>query len=66
MDVLTGKVFNIRLGIIGVICRSQADLNRGRTIRDALEAEKIFFRRKYPSLSAKCGSPFLRQRSQKY
>jgi len=62
MDILTGRVFPIRLGIIGIVCRSQQDLNQGKTIRDALEYEKIFFRKKYPSLAAHCGSPYLRRK----
>ena len=65
MDILNGKVFPVKLGIIGVICRSQADLNKSKSIRDALENEKIFFRRKYPSVAARSGSPFLRRKLSK-
>ncbi|CBY10353.1 unnamed protein product [Oikopleura dioica] len=61
MDVIMGRVLPVKLGIVGIICRSQADLNKKTTIREALEKEKKFFRSKYPSVAARSGSAYLRR-----
>ena len=55
MDVLCGRVFNISLGIIGVVCRSQADLNSKKSMKMALEKERKFLTKKYPSLASRSG-----------
>ncbi|CBY32904.1 unnamed protein product [Oikopleura dioica] len=61
MDVIMGRVLPVKLGIVGIMCRSQADLNKKTTIREALEKEKKFFRSKYPSVAARSGSAYLRR-----
>ncbi|CAG5088984.1 Oidioi.mRNA.OKI2018_I69.PAR.g12036.t1.cds [Oikopleura dioica] len=61
MDVISGRVLPVKLGIVGIMCRSQADLNKKTTIREALEKEKKFFRSKYPSVAARSGSAYLRR-----
>src|SRR5690242_599382 len=43
LDVLTGRVIPLRLGFIGVVNRSQADIVSGKSIREALKHEKEFF-----------------------
>ena len=42
MDVLTGRVIPVKLGIIGVVNRSQLDINTSKSIQEALKAEQNF------------------------
>mmetsp|Transcript_18992 Transcript_18992/g.31134 ORF Transcript_18992/g.31134 Transcript_18992/m.31134 type:complete len:1083 (-) Transcript_18992:172-3420(-) len=42
-DVLLGKVYPLKKGYIGVVNRSQLDINKNKSIRDALDAERAFF-----------------------
>ena len=49
----------MKLGIIGVVNRSQHDINSNKSIQAAVKDEMIFFQRKYPSLIGKCGSAYL-------
>ena len=41
--ILRNEVVPLRLGYIGMINRSQADINTRRSIRDAIAAETAFF-----------------------
>ncbi|KAH3731783.1 dynamin GTPase [Pelomyxa schiedti] len=43
MDIFTGRSIPLSLGYIGIINRSQEDINSGKPIRQALEDEKKFF-----------------------
>lgn len=43
LDILTGRVIPLRLGFIGVVNRSQADIVAGKSIREALKSEREFF-----------------------
>ncbi|KAK1418266.1 hypothetical protein QVD17_27409 [Tagetes erecta] len=58
---LLGKVIPLRLGFVGVVNRSQEDIMRNRTIKDALVAEEKFFRGRpvYNDLINHCGVPQL-------
>ncbi|KAI3827903.1 hypothetical protein L1987_01992 [Smallanthus sonchifolius] len=58
---LLGKVIPLRLGYVGVVNRSQEDIMRNRTIKDALVAEEKFFRSRpvYNELADRCGVPQL-------
>ncbi|KAF4386271.1 hypothetical protein G4B88_003488 [Cannabis sativa] len=60
-NFLLGKVVPLRLGYIGVINRSQEDINKNRSIADALSREEKFFRDHpvYSGLSGCCGIPQL-------
>ena len=58
-DLLTGQVIPVRLGIIGVINRSQQDILDKKPIQDALAHEQVFLRRRYPSLASRNGTPHL-------
>lgn len=58
-DMLTGKVIPVKLGIIGVINRSQKDIKDDKSIKDSLIDEAEFFRRNYKSIAAISGSPYL-------
>lgn len=60
-NFLLGKVIPLRLGYIGVVNRSQEDINNNRPIREALAYEEQFFRdyHVYRGLSDRCGIPQL-------
>ena len=58
-DLLTGKVIPVRLGIIGVVNRSQQDIMDDKPIQDALADEQVFIRRHYPSLASRNGTSHL-------
>ncbi|XP_058784888.1 dynamin-related protein 3B-like [Vicia villosa] len=55
-NLLQGKVIPLRLGYVGVVNRSQEDIQMNRSIKDALVAEEKFFRsrpvRKFLSIVA--------------
>lgn len=58
-DVLTGSVIPVKLGIIGVLNRSQKDINDKKIMEDQLEKESQFLAEKYPALASKNGTPYL-------
>lgn len=58
-DVLLGHVIPVKLGLIGVINRSQYDIDHKTNMKDAAKAESDFFAAHYPSLAHRCGVPFL-------
>ena len=59
IDLLTGKVIPVKLGIIGVVNRSQQDITDDKPIDAALKDEQVFLRKRYPSLAARNGTPYL-------
>uniref|UniRef100_A0A914IA61 Dynamin-1-like protein n=1 Tax=Globodera rostochiensis TaxID=31243 RepID=A0A914IA61_GLORO len=59
MDVLTGKLVPVKLGIIGVVNRSQADIIAKKPIEDCLKAEVKFLHKKYPTLASINGIQYL-------
>ncbi|KAL2342049.1 hypothetical protein Fmac_009989 [Flemingia macrophylla] len=60
-NLLLGKVIPLRLGYVGVVNRSQEDIQMNRSIKDALIAEEKFFRSRpvYSGLADSCGVPQL-------
>ncbi|ESW20350.1 hypothetical protein PHAVU_006G201400 [Phaseolus vulgaris] len=60
-NLLLGKVIPLRLGYVGVVNRSQEDIQMNRSIKDALVAEEKFFRSRpvYSGLADSCGVPQL-------
>ncbi|KAL3320862.1 Dynamin-1-like protein [Cichlidogyrus casuarinus] len=58
-DILLGRLIPVKLGIIGVVNRSQADINCGKSIEAALNDEASFLQRRYPSLASRNGTPYL-------
>nr|XP_016481654.1 PREDICTED: dynamin-related protein 3A-like [Nicotiana tabacum] len=60
-NFLLGKVIPLRLGYVGVVNRSQQDINNERSIEEALAYEEQFFcdYHVYHSLSDRCGIPQL-------
>ncbi|ESO12075.1 hypothetical protein HELRODRAFT_105218 [Helobdella robusta] len=59
VDVLCGKVIPVKLGIIGVVNRSQADIINRKDIQEALKDEASFLQKRYPSLAGRNGTPYL-------
>ncbi|XP_058245986.1 dynamin-1-like protein isoform X1 [Hemibagrus wyckioides] len=59
LEVLLGRIIPVKLGIIGVVNRSQHDLNTQKSVADAWRDEQAFLQRHYPSLASRCGSRYL-------
>lgn len=59
VDLLTGKVIPVKLGIIGVVNRSQQDITEKKPIEQALQDEQKFLRKTYPTLASRNGTPYL-------
>lgn len=61
IEILAGKIINLKLGFIPVVNRSQKDIDNKKDIKDALKAEKQFFE-SHPSYKRNkdyCGTDFL-------
>ncbi|XP_060632788.2 dynamin-1-like protein isoform X2 [Anolis sagrei] len=59
MDVLMGRVIPVKLGIIGVVNRSQLDINTKKSVADSIRDEYGFLQKKYPSLANRNGTKYL-------
>ncbi|XP_048013749.1 dynamin-1-like protein isoform X1 [Megalobrama amblycephala] len=59
MDVLMGRVIPVKLGLIGVVNRSQLDINNKKTVADSIRDEHAFLQKKYPSLANRNGTKYL-------
>ncbi|KAM5173140.1 dynamin-1-like protein isoform 1-T1 [Mantella aurantiaca] len=59
MDVLLGRVIPVKLGIIGVVNRSQLDINNKKSVADSIRDEYAFLQKKYPSLANRNGTKYL-------
>lgn len=59
MDVLMGRVIPVKLGIIGVVNRSQLDINQKKVVADSIRDEYAFLQKKYPSLANRNGTKYL-------
>uniref|UniRef100_A0A673AVE8 Dynamin-1-like protein n=1 Tax=Sphaeramia orbicularis TaxID=375764 RepID=A0A673AVE8_9TELE len=59
LEVLLGRVIPVRLGIIGVVNRSQHDINTQKSLEDSTRDEQAFLQRHYPSLASRAGSRYL-------
>lgn len=61
MDILSGRVYPLRLGFIGVINRSQQDIQSGKSLSQALRGESDFFihHPAYRNMANRCGTQFL-------
>ena len=60
--VLEGKIIPIKLGIIGVINRTQVQIDADISMEEVLEREAEFFKTHFNYLSGEMGTPFLTQR----
>ncbi|XP_063823284.1 dynamin-1-like protein isoform X2 [Ostrinia nubilalis] len=59
IDILCGRVIPVKLGIIGVVNRSQQDIIDKKSISDALKDEATYLQRKYPTIATRNGTPYL-------
>uniref|UniRef100_A0A673J6K8 Dynamin-1-like protein n=1 Tax=Sinocyclocheilus rhinocerous TaxID=307959 RepID=A0A673J6K8_9TELE len=59
MDVLMGRVIPVKLGLIGVVNRSQLDINNKKIVADSIRDEHAFLQKKYPSLANRNGTKYL-------
>lgn len=62
-DILENKVFPLRRGYVGVVNRSQKDIDGRKDIRAALAAERKFFlsHSSYRHMADKLGTPYLQK-----
>ncbi|KAM0240754.1 hypothetical protein ACHAP5_007898 [Fusarium lateritium] len=61
LDILSGRVYPLKLGFIGVVNRSQQDIQGNKPMEDALQAETDFFKHHpaYRNISIRCGTHYL-------
>lgn len=61
LEILSGRVYPLKLGFIGVVNRSQQDIQGNKSLADALSAEREFFKLHpaYRNMSHRCGTQFL-------
>ena len=64
VDMLSGRVIPLKLGFVGVVNRSQADIVAGKAISAAAKSEKKFFEthEKYSRMASKMGVRYLLKR----
>lgn len=58
-DTLCGRVIPVKLGIVGVINRSQLDIKNKKPIEDSLKDEATFLQKHYPSIASRNGTQYL-------
>ena len=61
LDILSGRVYPLKLGWIGVVNRSQQDIQGSKPMEEALKSEEEFFRQHsaYRNVASRCGTQFL-------
>lgn len=61
LDILSGRVYPLKLGWIGVVNRSQQDIQGNKPMDEALKDEESFFKLHpaYRNIAVKCGTRFL-------
>ena len=61
LDILSGRVYPLKLGFIGVVNRSQQDIQGNKSLADALKDEADFFKHhpSYRNMANRCGTQFL-------
>ncbi|THH07961.1 hypothetical protein EW145_g3026 [Phellinidium pouzarii] len=61
LDILTGRVYPLKLGFIGVVNRSQQDIMSQKSMKDAFDSEMEFFKlhSAYRNIAHKCGTRYL-------
>ncbi|KAK0656420.1 Dynamin central region-domain-containing protein [Cercophora newfieldiana] len=61
LDILSGRVYPLKLGWIGVVNRSQQDIQGNKPMEEALKSESDFFRHHpaYRNIATRCGTHFL-------
>lgn len=61
LDILSGRVYPLKLGFIAVVNRSQQDIQNAKPMSEALKAEADFFRHNpaYRNIATRCGTQYL-------
>jgi len=61
LEIIQGKIYPLKLGYVGVVCRSQKDILGGKPIKEALQAEETFFKTSstYAPLASRLGTSYL-------
>lgn len=61
LDILSGKLYPLRLGFVGVVNRSQQDIQLNKSVEEALDNEQEYFNRHpvYRTISNRCGTRYL-------
>lgn len=61
LDILSGRVYPLKLGFIGVVNRSQQDIQGNKPLEEALNDEMDFFKHHpaYRNIATRCGTRFL-------
>ncbi|KAK3945253.1 hypothetical protein QBC46DRAFT_114435 [Diplogelasinospora grovesii] len=61
LDLLSGRVYPLKLGWIGVVNRSQQDIQGNKPMDEALKSEADFFKHHpaYRNIASRCGTQFL-------
>lgn len=61
LDILSGRVYPLKLGFIGVMNRSQQDIQGNKSLSEALKSETDFFKHHpaYRNMANRCGTQFL-------
>jgi dynamin 1-like protein len=61
LDILSGRVYPLKLGWIGVVNRSQQDIQGNKPMEEALKSEQEFFKHHpaYRNIANRCGTQYL-------
>ncbi|KAF9355153.1 Dynamin- GTPase protein [Mortierella sp. AD094] len=61
LDILSGRAYPLKLGFIGVVNRSQADIQSNKPMAEAFKSETEFFQSHpaYRAIAHRCGTNFL-------
>lgn len=61
LDILSGRVYPLKLGFVGVVNRSQQDIQSNKPLSEALQTEREFFRHHpaYRNIANRCGTQYL-------
>lgn len=61
VEILKGNVYPLKLGFIGVVNRSQQDIQDNKSLDDSIQSEHQFFANHpaYRSMANKCGTKYL-------
>lgn len=61
LDILSGRVYPLKLGFIGAVNRSQQDIQGNKPLAEALKSEAEFFKHHpaYRNMASRCGTQYL-------
>ena len=61
LDVLQGKLYPLKQGFVGVVCRSQKDILGKKSIRESIQSEDKFFKSHpvYRTVANQCGTLYM-------